>query len=207
MVPLFKEGCPIKKSLLACLPLLALLFTGCWDRVELENRDFVIVLGADKAETGEGLTLTLCLGATGEENAALVTHLTGPTPAEALSRLAGRTAHRSYYGSARTLVVGQALWNDPAALSALLTELETLPDLNQRLLVVVAAPDANHLVAALPASGVPYGMYFSTFFKNHPETPALDLESARLALSAGEPPPAPVFVLDAENTPALAPTD
>ena len=193
------------KRLIILLGLLSLSLTGCWDRVELEDRDFVIVLGADLTEAG--LELTACLGATEEENAAVAAGLCGNSPQEAMGQLDYRTSQSSYYGSARTLVVGRALWEDTQALAGLLTYLESQPEINKRLLLVAAEENAAPLVSSLPGTGVPYGMYFSTYFKNHPETPTLDLATALLALAQGEKPSPPRFGLDEAETPVFLPEE
>lgn len=47
-----------KKAYLVTMVTVLILFTGCWDRVEIENRGFVLGIGLDKAESEGKIAMT-----------------------------------------------------------------------------------------------------------------------------------------------------
>lgn len=173
------------KRICALLVAAMFLFTGCWDKVEIEDRDYAITLGLDKGPDGYGYTLTLCMGALGGEETDLAEGLYGLTLSEAMEAMNQRSSNAAYYGMVKAVVLGEKLMEDGELLLSALTELEGDREVNDRLLLIAAKGDAAEIVTAIPDTGTPYGLYLSEYYKNHKDTRSVNLEDALLYLGEG----------------------
>lgn len=152
-----------RRALALCL-VAAVLAGGCWDRVELEDRGLVLMMGLDRVDGG-ALRVTLQLavpgqiplgpgpgggGGGGQEpaRAVEVMEATGPTLEAALDRLRVSTNKRIFLGHLRVVVVGERLARD--GLVDLYDGLRRSPEIRRLARVLVARGEAADLVRTAP---------------------------------------------------------
>lgn len=112
---------PIYPRLLSLL-LSSLLLTGCWDRVEIQDRLFVMAVAIDKKEESEGkrsyyeftAQLTEARALSGQVNNPHISPVwnvttSGPSIFECIRLMATRVARQPYYEHLQSIVIGEAL--------------------------------------------------------------------------------------------------
>ena len=107
----------MKYKLLACV-LCLILCTGCWDKSELEDQIFVVMMGIDKHDS-ENVNVTVAFpmtGASGGEDKMeySVMRAAAPSVVEALNLFSTKLAGPLSYFSTKTIVISEELAKDEA---------------------------------------------------------------------------------------------
>jgi len=172
------------------IPLLSL--TACYDRIEIENRSFVVGIGVDKTEAG--YAVTLCLPASSKENEEsdgekFTLENTAKTLTEALHLLQVSSDKRLYYGQAKILVIGGTLLSDADAVKNVLTTFTRHPEIDGQIYVLAAEGEAAEIMkASLPGESMP-GLYIAERFRDNRKTKgnhfSMDMETLTTQLKSG----------------------
>ena len=165
----------------------ATLFTACWDRVEIENRAFVVSIGIDEKD-GEyevSLSVPLLKKDDDEESKPHIKTATAQTIAQALHLLDAKTDKTLYYGQAKLLVLGDSLLQNPDMTSTVIQAMKHKAEIDLRINVLAAEGSAKDILEAKPPGETLPGLFVADIYRNKNklggESFALDLE--RLANS------------------------
>lgn len=168
--------------LLCTLPLLSL--TGCWDRVEIENRAFIVSLGIDKNDDKFAVSLSIPLykkdGDSDDDDKHHIKTATGKTITEALKNLDAKTDKALYYGQAKLLVLGSELLSDSQMTASVINTLSHKTEIDLRINVIAAAGRAQDILEAKPPGESLPGLFVADIYRNKNKLSgvsfALDLE-------------------------------
>ena len=172
----------IKASALVLMLFALLNFN--WDRVEMENRAYVIALGID---TGENAAFAVHLSImdvvaleTGGEDAPKILHSAeGDSLATALASAAKKIPDTPYFGHTKAILLGSGLLEHPALLSQTVDTLNRNPDINISTMIAATKALAGEVMACEDTGKNLLKMYLSN---NHNFTVQLDLEGLSAAL-------------------------
>jgi spore germination protein len=148
------------KKMLLLLPF-ALLLVGCWDKVEIEDRAFVVAIGIDKQD--ENYIVMVSIPAThneeeDEKQYAQMKYAEGRTVTEALKYLDENSDKELYYSQTKLLIIGTNLTEDREFLrNAIETLQNTLK--SPRRINVLAAENPSEILEVKP----PREIYRNTF--------------------------------------------
>ncbi|MCL2217717.1 MAG: Ger(x)C family spore germination protein [Defluviitaleaceae bacterium] len=173
-------------ALMLILASAAVLLTGCWDRVEIENRAFVVAMGIDKASDSDGearyrVTLSVPIlgknddgmnpqsgGENDNEDDDPPPHIrisSGQTITEALKKLDSKTDKQLYYGQTKLLVLGTGLLEDPGLVDGVINIFDNMLEIDTRMHVLAAEDAAKILYAKPPGETLP-GLYVSEIYRH-----------------------------------------
>ena len=167
------------KSALLLIPLL-FTFTGCWDKVEIESRAFVVALGVDKKEENYIVTLSVPViggkdmpfyGKGGDDDndddkqPAHIKIGEGQTILEALKNLDAKNDKNLYYGQTKLIIVGEKLLEDRQFFNHALQELEKQLAAPRRI-HVIAAEDPTEILKAKPPGEILPGLYVANIYRD-----------------------------------------
>lgn len=121
---------------------ITLLLSGCWDYRAMDQINIVAGIAIDKAEDGEGYALTLEIVNVvpmkeGGNAETILVDTEGPTIFEAMRNAKNKLYHILYFGSMRSIIIGEALAEDYGILPIIDTFLNGI-DTRETVLVVVA---------------------------------------------------------------------
>jgi len=186
-------------SLILTFLALTFLLTSCWDRVELENRAFVVAIAIDKAEKSENseteefeVSITVPLhkseNGEGEEDGSIKT-ASAKTITEAMKKLDAKTDKTLYYGQAKLLVLGQDLLADADMTSRAISAVKNKSEIDLRINVLAANGSAKDILEANPPGETLPGLFVADIYRNKSklggESFALDLERLSVTFCDG----------------------
>ncbi|MCL1885116.1 MAG: endospore germination permease [Defluviitaleaceae bacterium] len=151
-----------KLLLILLIPLTIL--SGCWDKVEIENRAFVVAMAVDK---GENYTVSLSIPVFDEEDDDESGHIQsaeGRTITEALRKLDERNDRELYFGQTKLVVLGTELLEDSELLQGAINTLDNKLEATRRI-QVLAAKNPEKILEANPPGEKLSGLYASDICK------------------------------------------
>lgn len=169
------------------LMILVLPLSGCWDKVELENRGFVISLGVDKLKEdkmNENLKtvypnrykITIGLpklssfgskdGGGGDETKIIRKNL-APTVPGGMITANENVSERLDFSHTKVIVFGSDLLKDEQLLKEALDGLERVPDINRKILVVATGGEAEKILEAKSGNQPMVGLFVTKFYENN----------------------------------------
>jgi len=158
-----KRGATVAGVLL-CL----VMFTACWDAVELEDRAFVVAIGIDKHDDEYKISVSVPLNEKdGEENhESMVKTAHAPTITEALKILDAKTDRTLYYGQAKLLILGKDLLTDAAKTNRTISALNNMPKIDARINVLATSGSALEILEAKPPDETVPGLFVADMYRN-----------------------------------------
>lgn len=161
--------------------------TGCWDRRDPEDREYVITMGIDKAE--KGYSFTFAPAKTREKEPKLIT-AEGETLAGALASADSHNSRKTELGQLKMIVFGRELLEDRTLFTAMLAELEQSRDVSRKLTVLATNQGAADCVDWVLQEDNGTGLFLWDFYKNTAKevavTKGLDLGTFLTELSEQE---------------------
>ncbi len=177
--------------------------TGCWDKVELENRGFVNAIGIDKfyedkktisfEKSSDGTTNRFVvsmslpsldsLSGKGSEEAKnkSVKLAANETVSAAMRLVDSSSSQKIYFGHTKVTILGKEMLEDESLFRETIDALERNREISRKI-IVVATEDKASSILEEDITGEPLvGMFISNFYKNNESSLALayrqDLES------------------------------
>lgn len=201
----------MKKLFLLIFVLSIIFFTGCWDKVEMDDRNYVITLGVDKFSTGEKTEkldndetekrFSLSLGVADiqnknknsgneaqekEEKKNTVEILSGASIPSTMSLADMYNSKKVYYGQLKTVVFGEELLKDSELFKETLDALERNHEINMKIIVLAAKDKASDNLEVILNTNSSSGMFIWDFYKNSANdiavTKKMDLENLLINL-------------------------
>ncbi len=186
--------------------IISLMLSGCYDKVEIENRGFVISMGIDKFSESENKkeqsktpsfegdsykdrflvsmalpNVAALIGkAAGEQKVKTVKTASNETISAAMHTIDSYSSEKIYYGHTKVVILGAKLLEDEALFRETIDALERNREISRKG-VVLASDDVIGTLEA-EVSGEPMvGIYVSKFYKNNANLSAVafkkDLET------------------------------
>ena len=152
--------------------------SACWDKVEIENRAFVVAIGVDKTNENDDegsftVILSIPVANNGkddedeDENApAHLKKASGQTIAEALKKIDAETDKQLHFGQAKLLVLGDALLENPEMVRSTLDNFNRHPELDRAMYVLAAHGKAAEILAIKPPGDTLPGLYIAAIYKD-----------------------------------------
>jgi Ger(x)C family germination protein len=158
-----------RTSTMILIPLLSMaLLSGCWDKVEIENRAFVVAMGIDKGEN-ENYAITLSIPILNKEDEdekpAHVNTAEGETLLAALKKLDAKNDKNLYYGQTKLVVLGTEILENKELLEAAINTLEDKLEATRRI-HVVAAKSPEKILATKPPGEILPGSYIPNMYRD-----------------------------------------
>ncbi len=167
-----------KISILLAGLLVLLLLTGCYDRVELENRQLVLAMGIDRE--GEDYKLTVLMPSLNadsnkqkEDAKELTKSGTGRTLAEAIDHIEAYTSRSLYLGQVKLCILSKEVLS---SLNTLTQELEDNKDLSRKIIILETDNKASELLGVKQEGEPSIGLYVPSFYKNNEVTTSFQLD-------------------------------
>ena len=164
------------KTLLLALGAISLLtLSSCWDKVEIENRAFVVAIGVDKAEEeneDERYTITLSLPApddnsdSEEEDPPHIKKASAKTITEAIKIIDAQTDRQLYFGQVKMLVLGNTLLDEPELVRGAIDIFNRHPEIDRALYVLAAQDKSADILTATPPGDALPGRYVAAIFRD-----------------------------------------
>ncbi len=176
----------MRRVLIPIVLLLPLLLCSCWDKIELENRGFVISLGIDKYKKGEDaatfednaqknrFTVLMALpnvgallGTGGKEESKSVKKAANETVSAAMRLIDSYSSQKLYFGQTKVVVLGEELLMDQNLLREAVDALERNRELSRKI-IILSSKNSVEDVLKSSAPGEPLmGLFVSDFYKNN----------------------------------------
>lgn len=140
-----------------------LFLTGCWDKKDPEDRAFIITLGVDAGAEGYAFTFAPANIETGEAETYAAE---GRTLAAAVAQVDCRSSRKADLGQLKTVILSQALLEEPERLLALLREMERGQEISEKVMLLATEGEAAACVDAVMAEDSRTGLFLWDFYKN-----------------------------------------
>ncbi|MCL2572554.1 MAG: Ger(x)C family spore germination protein [Defluviitaleaceae bacterium] len=164
-----------KTAVLLVLGIISLsTLSGCWDRVEIENRAFVVAIAIDKATDEEArYAVTLSLPAANDsaedeedDDPPYIKKASAKTVTEAIKEINAETDTQLYFGQTKMLVLGNALLEDPDLVNGALDYFNRHHEIDRAMYVLVANGEGADVLAATPPGDKLPGKYVAAIYKD-----------------------------------------
>jgi len=184
------------KRTMVFILLISLLLTGCWDKLEIEERAHISALGIDKhdpsSEEENGPTqeqtndyimdkfaFTFVFPQTSlDEQENIVVKTVGESFFAVSRRLANRTNKEMFLGHLRTVILGVDVIKDEHLFREILDGIETNELISRRVILTVAEDKASDIIAVTPDMEPQVGQFIAELFRRRDRTPRTPAGSA-----------------------------
>jgi len=172
-------------AIIAVIMLSTLMLGGlsaCWDKVEIENRAFVVAVAIDRAESDDTAdktdaphryTVTLSLPAPndskedhGEDAPPHIVQASAQTIAEAIKMIDAETKTQLYFGQAKILVLGKDLLEEPGLVHGVVDIFNRHPDIDRNMYVLATWDKAADILTATPQGDARPGRYIAAIYQD-----------------------------------------
>ena len=167
--------------------IVCIFLTGCWDKVELEDRGLVLSLGLDKYNSDKNDNQLIYkvsmdipnISSTSGSNESLISETgkeaeqkkdikaaAGETIYSAIKLVDSYTSQRLYYGHTKAVVLGQKIIENETYLKETIDALERNQEISRKLIVLATKGDAYDILSSIPEErGL--GIFINDFYKNN----------------------------------------
>ncbi|WP_352399894.1 Ger(x)C family spore germination protein [Anaerotignum sp.] len=150
-----------KWIVLTVLPLF--ITTGCWDKRDPEDREYMITMGVDKKD--EGYIISFAPAKTEEKEPKKMV-CEGKTLADAIASNDSRNSRKTELGQLKMIVFGKSILEDKILLMSLLEELERSQDISKKVTVLATEAKAEACIESMMEEDNGTGLFLWDFFKN-----------------------------------------
>ncbi|HEU5138438.1 MAG TPA: Ger(x)C family spore germination protein [Bacillales bacterium] len=171
----------IKRGMLGILCCSLLMLTGCWDRIEIEDRGFVTAIGIDLAETGSGgkdpvyavmsqLVVPTAVGKNQSQSGKTKPffNLTGKGESifKAIRSLSSKTSRTPFYEHNKLIIFSEQLAKK-GDLESVLDLLLRDPESRRSSTVLISKGRASEVLSVKPPNEKLPSMYIGSMSRNH----------------------------------------
>jgi len=200
----------VSKLAAACLLTFVLLIFN-WDRVEMENRAFVITIGIDTSgeddarfEVSMNIVDTEAMERGSENTPVIKRKANGESLAMAMEQIGAKISETVYYGHTKAIVLGESLLNDEDMLRETVDTLSRKNEINIKAIVMSTDKSSEDVLEAKPSEHGLLGVYLSNFYNNNNANTAsrlvkLDLERLISSLESDHSVVIPKISLEGEG--------
>jgi len=153
------------KKVIIILNLIAILFllTGCWDNVEINDREYIFAVGIDKGEEEGNLLFTAEIPKIneGSEEQRLIYSEESKNFANFYNASFIRSDKVISDRLMQVIVIGESTASDPALIKKIFDEIERSPQMNRRVKIAIAKGDAKDIINTEIPNNPIVGRYLS----------------------------------------------
>lgn len=142
-------------KLLVITIIIMLLFTGCWDKLEIDERAFIMSAGIDKSideekfgpytATYEYVNLnSIGKNATGKPRFIITS--TGDNLSQITRQILTRTNKAIFLGHTKAIIIGENLAKDSAKFKAILDSIERDPNVGRKIIILISKGMAKDVI-------------------------------------------------------------
>jgi Ger(x)C family germination protein len=201
----------LRKAGVFLITVVMLFATGCWDKVEIEQRGFIALMTVDMNEKQEekkqedsskgflesgqekfkfvfGIVIPSKIQE-GGETAALPKEVTAVNFPDAIEKLSAQVSRLPFFGHARTLTFGEGLLKDDKAFREILDYLDRSAIINQQMNIVATKGNTDQLLKVEPKLENLVAAVINGIMQNSryiTEVPTMDLTGLLIALRNNE---------------------
>lgn len=147
--------------------------TGCWDKIEIDDRAFVLGIVIDSQGPGNPDKIRTIFYAPipsklagGEVDAYTVVESQGDNMPTAIENLNMQFSRQLFFGQTKVLLIGESALKDGEILRKLMDFIERDPDMGREMLVAVVKGEAKALAHVKPKFEKVFASYMSGIFNN-----------------------------------------
>jgi len=166
-----------KKHLIILAAVLLGGLTGCYDKVEIEERAFVVAIAIDKAENpdekDERYTVTLSLPAAldggegeDEDEPQHLRKASGQTVTEAIKKINAETNTQLYFGQTKMLALGKDILEEPDLLRGAVSAMDSHPQVARQIHILASQGKGSDILEANPPGEALPGQYVAAIYKD-----------------------------------------
>ena len=146
------------------------LFSGCWDNVEIENRNFALVLGIDAADEEAAQygnahfrfsAAKACFR--GDDEVNIDPAARGQTLIEAIHNFDARSSRKLFLGQAKAIVLSSALLEDEKLFRETLNVIENSNEIDRAITILATEAELPQIINAHPQNETKPGYYLVNF--------------------------------------------
>jgi len=150
-----------KWIIVTILPLF--ITTGCWDKRDPEDREYMITMGVDKGE--EGYIISFAPAKTDEKDPKKMV-CQGKTLADAIACNDSRNSRKTDLGQLKMIIFGKSILEDRELFLSLLEELERSQKISKKVTVLGTEASAGTCIEAMMERDNGTGLFLWEFYKN-----------------------------------------
>ncbi|MDR0999957.1 MAG: hypothetical protein LBL96_04015 [Clostridiales bacterium] len=164
----------MRRAVVAAMSLF-IFTTGCWDKVEIEDRGMITSLGIDKSGAGYSITISMPGIMKTDVNplddaAKIVITAEGDSLDDALKVLNEETNRKLYLGQTKAVALGKDVLTDLGMLKDTIKSLENNRDVSRQIFVLACKTSEAKEVLSLDLDGMPaLGILSESYYTNNPE--------------------------------------
>ena len=161
-----------------------IFFTGCWDKIEIENRAFVLSLGIDKFTSGSGIDVSseknivnrfavsismpqlLDQPDQSDENTNRLKTSASATISSAMDFSDSISSQKLFFGHTKLAVLGEEILKNRQLFRETVDALERNPEISRKILVMSTDKSARDILG-FKESIEPVSIFISNFYKNN----------------------------------------
>lgn len=154
------------------LSLSAFVFSGCWDKVEIDQRAFVFAMAVDKAMDKGDFKVTFFMpipskiSGNGDVKAFSFETATGKSIPECITNLSQKFDRSPYFGQIKVVMIGSELAGDSKMLREIIDFIERYPDMGREMNIAVVKGEANLTSKVEPKYDKILAAYIMGVFRN-----------------------------------------
>lgn len=199
-------------SITLVLLLTSLTLTGCWDKVEIENRSFVVAMAIDKGEEDEKedetfvVSLNMPLIEKDNEESdkkVYVKTAKGKTLSDALKNLDEKTNKNLYYNQCKLIIISDKVLNDKQMLTNTIETLNNKREVDRRINIVASSGSALDILNITPPEEPLSGLYISGICNRKNKT-SIEFEELHTLLMFSDYAEIPVIYKDKNDEDAIS---
>ncbi|KXL54059.1 spore germination protein A3 precursor [Anaerotignum neopropionicum] len=150
-----------KLIILTVLPLF--MATGCWDKRDPEDREYMLTMGIDLGD--EGYVISFAPAKTNEKDPEKMV-CTGNTLADAIANNDSQNSRKTELGQMKMIVLGKSILEDKEGLTSMLEELKRSQEISKKVTVLGTGATAEECIQAIMEADDGTGLFLWEFFKN-----------------------------------------
>ncbi len=158
---------------LALIIYLIVFGVGCWDKAEINNREFLSAVGIDQYSTKEeekniknkqyivtGVYTNLnSIGKQGEGEPSFIYSSIGRNPSEVFRQITTRSNKTLFYGHLKAFIMGEEIARDSKAFKEIIDNLERDPYIGRRINILISKGKAKDVLGVKPRAQQGIGNY------------------------------------------------
>lgn len=167
----------MKMKRISCIFIIVMclmVLSGCWDKVEINDRAFVLGMGIDLKENSDDFMMSLAIpnlpvitGQSSGGEPAFVKEVTDQSILGAFKKMSTRVNKQINIENLQVIVFGIDLLSDPTKVKEVFDHFERNPSYSRNLPVVVSRSTANEILNIKPEGSQVVGGYIGGIYKNN----------------------------------------
>jgi len=164
--------------------IIIMVMAGCWDRVEIESRAFVMAMGVDSSD--DEFTFSVINAQTNDEESEDGQNISadGRTLLEAMHRLNARSSQELFLGQAKAAIFSIDLLEDEQKFHQSLGLLESHAEVDRMITMLATNEDISEILNASPTEETKSGYFVVNFYRLAPKSGGLSFHQTLESMMA-----------------------